>query len=480
MKISINQLKQLDKFRWEIPKSTIPNMKTNAIVYATYKMLQAISGDLSLTQTANVATLDGIVGPSLALPDIHQGYGFPIGGVAAFDLEKGIVSPGGVGFDINCGVRLLTTGLETEEVKPKLKEIIDKLFFAIPSGVGSKGQIRISMEELDEVLKKGVLWALEKGYAKEEDLEHIESKGCLKEADASKVSFHAKKRGMPQLGSLGSGNHFLEIQNVEQIFDKEIANRLGIKENQIVIMIHTGSRGLGHQVATDYISVMRAAMRKYNIRVPDIQLACAPINSKEGQDYIKAMSAAANYAWCNRQLITHWAREVFKEIFPEAQLKLVYDVAHNIAKFETHHFKGKEIKVLVHRKGATRAFPPGHPEIPSDYKEIGQPVLIPGDMGRASYILVGTSKAMEEVWGSTCHGSGRAMSRAAAKRQTTFEKASAWLKEHGIIVKCASETGITEEMPEAYKNVDEVVEVVAGAQIAKKIARMRPLGVVKG
>jgi len=474
-RVTLKQLEQIDEFRWRIPKGAIPKMNVECIVYASKKILDVIGEDLSLTQTANVATLPGIVDKSIAMPDIHQGYGFAIGGVAAFDWEKGIVSPGGVGFDINCGVRMLKTNKRIEDVKDKLEDMAYRLFRNIPSGLGSKGRTRITMEEIDQVLKDGAKWAVDSGYGKEQDLKFIESKGRLENADPSKVSEQAKKRGISQLGSLGSGNHFLEIQEIVETFD---GNKppFGFKVGDIVFLIHTGSRGLGHQVATDYIRIMKHALEKYNIYVPDLELCSAPISSKEAQDYLSAMAAAANFAWANRQMILHWCRESVKEYIPDMQLEMIYDVAHNIAKIEK--YKGK--KVLVHRKGATRAFGPGHPEIPEEYKEIGQPVIIPGSMGTYSYLLLGTKHAEEETFGSCCHGAGRSMSRGQAKRQYSIKQAFADLEKKGIIIKAASKIGVVEEVPEAYKDVDEVVDTVVGVGLAKKVIKTKPLAVIKG
>ncbi|MFH0912426.1 MAG: RtcB family protein [Patescibacteria group bacterium] len=479
--ISLDQLQQIDAYRWRIPKGTVSGMRTDGIVFSSREILAAIKDDLSLEQTANIATLPGIVGPALAMPDIHQGYGFPIGGVAAFDMKTGVISPGGVGFDINCGVRLLTTNLTAEIIKPRLTELISHLFDAIPSGLGSKGQLKLSPTELEELLTKGARWAVEQGYGEVTDLDYLESNGEIKFADPNKVSTKAKQRGLAQLGSLGSGNHFLEIQEVEKIFDPAVAEIFGLKPQQIVVMIHTGSRGLGHQVCTDYVNVMRQAMKKYDISVPDWELSCAPVNSPEGQDYLKAMSAAANFAWGNRQMILHWTRQTFKEFFgPNTQIEVVYDVAHNIAKVETHQWEGKLIEVIVHRKGATRAFGPNHPELAIKYQPTGQPVLIPGSMGTASYVLAGTQQAMEQTFGSVCHGAGRVLSRHQATKLYPYKEAVAKLQAGGLIFKTASPGGLLEEMPAAYKDIDHVIEVVVNAGIAKKIAKLKPLAVIKG
>jgi len=477
-------LEKIDEYRWRIPKSYKPGMRVDGIIYASSKMIDSILQDMAPEQVANVATLPGIKKYSLAMPDIHWGYGFAIGGVAAMDEEEGVISPGGVGYDINCGVRILRTDLKYDEVLKYLDKLLDALFYNVPSGVGSEGKIRVSERELREVMVKGARWAVEKGFGWNEDLERTEERGEMKGANPDKVSRRAIERGLPQLGSLGSGNHFLELQKVEKIFDKQIAEKMGLFEGGVCVMVHCGSRGLGHQVADDYIKVMMKAMEKYKISLPDKQLACAPFKSPEGQDYFSAMICAANYAWCNRQMIAHWVREAFEKVFgkkaEEIGMKLIYDVAHNIAKREIHKIDDKEIPVIVHRKGATRAFPPNHKDVPSCYKDIGQPVLIPGSMGTGSYILVGTQKAMEETFGSTCHGAGRVLSRSAAIKKAKGRDIEAELKKIGVKLKAASKETVWEEIPEAYKNLDMVVEVVSGAGISKKVARLIPFGVVKG
>ncbi len=479
-------LKKKDAFRWEIPESYKPEMNVPGIIFASSHMIEQIKKDNAPEQVANVATLPGIVKASMAMPDIHWGYGFPIGGVAAFDSEEGIISPGGVGYDINCGVRLLRTDLRYEDVKQKLRELIDTIFLNVPSGVGEKGKLRLSMQQLNEVLDRGVKWAVENGYGWNEDMERIEEGGSIKFANHEKVSDKAKKRGAPQLGTLGAGNHFLEVQKVDKIYIPEIAKRFGIvEEGQVMVMIHTGSRGLGHQVATDYIRVMEQASRKYGINLVDRQLACAPVKSKEAEEYFAAMSAAANFGFTNRQLIMHWVRESFGKVFREDPenlgMHLIYGVAHNIAKLEEHTVDGKRMKVYVHRKGATRAFAAGREELSQMYRDVGQPVLIPGDMGTASYVLVGTQKAMEETFGSTCHGAGRVMSRHQALRRFKGDevKRELWNKK-GIYVRSASNRVAAEEAPDAYKNVDDVVKAVEGAGISRIVARLVPLGVVKG
>ncbi len=479
-------LKKIDNFRWEIPKDYKKGMNVPGLIFASAAMIEQIKHDNAPEQVANVATLPGIVKASMAMPDIHWGYGFSIGGVAAFNEEEGVISPGGVGYDINCGVRLLRTDLSEEDVRPHLKELIDTIFVNVPSGVGEKGKLRLTVQELNEVLDRGVKWAIENGFGWNEDLERIEEGGSMGTADHGKVSDKAKKRGAPQLGTLGAGNHFLEVQVVDKIFLPDVAKKFGIeREGQVMVMIHTGSRGLGHQVATEYIRLMEQASRKYGINLVDKQLACAPVKSKEAEDYFEAMSAAANFGFTNRQLIMHWIRESFGKVFHEAPeelgMHLVYGVAHNIAKREEHVVDGKRMKVYVHRKGATRAFAAGREELSSLYRDVGQPVLIPGDMGTASYVLVGTQKAMEETFGSTCHGAGRVMSRHAALRKFRGEeiKRNLWEKKH-IYVRSASNKVAAEEAPDAYKNVDDVVRAVEGAGISRIVARMRPLGVVKG
>jgi len=477
-------LHQLDDYRWEIPKSYLTGMRVPGLIYASSKLLEKIKEDQAPEQVANVAFLPGIVGRSLAMPDIHWGYGFAIGGVAATSLEEGVISPGGVGFDINCGVRLVRTNLTLPEVKPKIELLVNELFRAIPSGVGSKGRIKVSYNEMKEVLKKGSRWAIENGFGQEEDASFTEEEGCMKDANPDLVSEHALERGKPQLGTLGSGNHFLEIQVIDEIYDTEIAKKLGLEKDQITLMIHSGSRGLGHQVCTDYLVTMQKAVNKYGIQLPDRQLACAPIDSPEGKNYYAAMCCAANYAWANRQCIMHWTREVFAKVFQstpqQLDLKLIYDVAHNIAKIEEFNWEGRKVKLCVHRKGATRAFSPFHLDIPKEYKEIGQPVLIPGDMGRFSYCLVGTNRAMEETFGSTCHGAGRIKSRTSAKKEVGGRDIQKELRDKGIIVKAESRGTLVEEMSEAYKDVSEVVEVMHQSGISKKVVRMRPLGVIKG
>lgn len=478
-------LEKIDEYRWRIPMSYKPGMRVPGLIFSDKDMLQHILLEQTLEQVANVAHLPGIVGNSLAMPDIHWGYGFPIGGVAAMGIKDGVISPGGVGFDINCGVRIMRTNLTQKDVSPRIKEFVDALFSNVPSGLGSKGKIRLRPGEINKVLIKGSRWAIDNGYGLPQDLESTEEGGEMADADPSRVSKRAKERGIPQLGTLGSGNHFLEVAIVDHIFEPDIANAMGISQiGQVMLLVHCGSRGLGHQIAGDYIKVMIGAMKKYGINVPDRQLSCSPIDSPEGRDYLSAMKCAANYAWANRQCITHWVREAFCRVMDiqpaDAGLELIYDVTHNIAKIEEHTVNGKKQKLCVHRKGATRAFPPGHPDIPEKYSRIGQPVLIPGDMGRFSYVLVGTKQAMVETFGSTCHGAGRMQSRAAAKRHLRGRDVLESLAARGITIRTGSLSGLAEEAPEAYKDVTSVVNVAHNAGISKIVARTKPIGVIKG
>jgi tRNA-splicing ligase RtcB len=478
-------LKKLDDYRWEIPASYKAGMRVPGLLYATENMLNKIWEEQAAQQVANVAFLPGIVGYSMAMPDVHWGYGFPIGGVAATRVKDGVVSPGGVGFDINCGVRLLRTNLTVSEVKPKIDKLVNALFANVPSGLGSEGKIRVSEKELNEVMTKGSRWAVEKGYGNAEDIEVTEENGRLKNANPEKVSGRAKKRGIPQLGTLGSGNHFLEIGVVDEIYEPATAKAMGINSvGQIVVWIHTGSRGFGHEICSDYLKILQNATNRYTIDLPDRQLVCAPVTSPEGEDYLAAMACAANYAWANRQVITHWTRESFMHVLDksprELGLEQIYDVCHNIAKIEEHHFNGKKETLCVHRKGATRAFPAGHPDIPPVYRNIGQPVLIPGDMGRYSFIAVGTEQAMQETFGSTCHGAGRVQSRGAAKRSQRGQDVIHSLASRGITVRADNISSLAEEASEAYKDVAEVVNVAHNAGISRKVARTVPLGVIKG
>jgi tRNA-splicing ligase RtcB len=478
-------LNRIDDYCWEIPTSYKQGMRVPGRIYASEAMLEHIWQEQVFQQVANVAFLPGVVPYSMAMPDVHWGYGFPIGGVAATRVSDGVVSPGGVGFDINCGVRLLRTNLTAEEVSSRIEELTTELYNNVPSGLGSKGRLRVNEKELDEVMVRGSVWAAEHGYGDAEDVEVTEESGCIRGADPGKVSARAKQRGIPQLGTLGSGNHFLEVERVSEIFDREAARAMGINEvGQVLVLIHCGSRGLGHQVCTDYVALLGRVVQKYGINVPDRQLACAPIQSAEGQSYLEAMACAANYAWTNRQCILHWVRESLVSVFGKSRqemgLEQVYDVAHNIAKIETHTVDGKRIGLCVHRKGATRAFPAGHPDIPETYRKVGQPVLIPGDMGRGSYIALGTEAAMRMTFGSTCHGAGRVQSRAAAKRSQRGADVVRALADKGITVRAGSMSGLAEEASEAYKDVDEVVDITHRAGISRKIVRAVPMGVVKG
>ena len=484
-------LNKIDDYRYEIPKSYRGKngnlkMKTSAVIFSDEKMIPSVISDDSPEQTANITTLPGIVGKGMAMPDIHWGYGFPIGGVAAVDRDEGAVSPGGIGFDINCGIRLVRTNLYYDDIKKDtIKNLVDTMFKNVPSGLGSKSRTKFSKNELLDILEKGAKAAVDKGYGWEKDPDSLEENGCLDFADPSKVSDRAIKRGIPQVGSLGAGNHFLEIQKVAEIFDSDTAKSFGVeREGQIMVMIHTGSRGFGHQVCSDHLRVLERAVKKYNISLPDRQLACAPINSDEGQDYLKAMACAANFAWANRQLIVHWVRESFENIFDDSSenmdMDIVYDVCHNIGKFEQHLVNGSKKEVFIHRKGATRSFGPGRKEVPSEYRDIGQPVLIPGDMGTESYLLSGTKKAEEISFGSTCHGAGRVMSRKKATKKWRGENIVSELKNRGIYVHPASFKVAAEEASGAYKDIRRVVEIAHKAGISKKVARLVPLGVVKG
>jgi tRNA-splicing ligase RtcB len=477
------KIEKIDDCRWRIPREGA--MRTEGLVFASEKMIHALQQEQALEQVRNVATLPGIVGPSLAMPDIHWGYGFPIGGVAAFAAEDGVISPGGVGYDINCGVRLLRSSLLAKEVAPHLRDLAETLFRNVPSGVGShRKDFKLTISEERKVLEQGARWAVAQGFGNGSDLDHIEDGGTIPGADPELVSDRALERGRTQLGTLGSGNHFLEIQRVDQILDPVAAEALGLFFDQVTVSIHTGSRGLGYQVCADSLRTMLHASRKYGIDLPDKQLCCAPLSSPEGQDYLGAMAAAANFAFANRQLITAWVRESFEQVLgrspADLRLGVIYDVCHNIAKWETHRVEGRERRLCVHRKGATRAFPPGHPQTPAAYRQVGQPVLIPGDMGRYSFVLVGTAGAFAETFGSTCHGAGRLLSRHAAKKLARGHNVEAELAARGILVRAAGRATVAEEIPEAYKDVAEVVDIVARAGIGRIVARLRPLAVVKG
>jgi len=470
---------------WEIPQSYKRGMRVNARVYADAELLQKMKQDKTMEQAANVSFLPGVQKYGITLPDGHEGYGFPIGGVAATSYEDGVVSPGGVGFDINCGVRLLTTNLEEKDVRPKLADLLQTLYNRIPSGLGSKGEVHLTADELNAAVVEGVGWAIKHGYGWAEDSEFIEENGKMEGADPSKVSERAKSRGRPQLGSLGSGNHFLEVDVVEDIVDQNTAKTFGISnKGQVVVLVHTGSRGYGHQVCTDYLLVMERASHRYGINLPDRELAAVPNKSREAEDYMSAMATAVNYAFLNRQMISHWTRESFGAIFKTDPAKLglnvTYDVAHNIAKIEEHVIDGKNTKVVVHRKGATRAFPPGNAMIPSKYSTVGQPVLIPGSMGTSSWVLRGNEKAMELSFGSTAHGAGRFLSRAEALRRHRGSEVKRGLESKGIMLVAADIGVVAEEAPDAYKSVDAVVDVSDRLGLATKVAKLRPIGVVKG
>ncbi len=472
---------KISDWLWEIPKDFRPDMKVPARVYLSSAMLEDAFQDRSIGQLVNVAALPGIAKYSIAMPDMHEGYGFPIGGVAAMRMEDGVISPGGVGYDINCGMKLLRSDYAEKDLKSHLEKLAAAIQKEVPSGLGRGRQLKLDMASVDKVLEDGAQRLVEQGYGEKEDLENCESGGKLPNADASLVSNHAKNRGRDQVGTLGSGNHFLEIQRVDEIFDRGTAETFGLFKDQVVVMIHTGSRGLGHQIATDYIKVMMRAMPKYGINLPDRELAACPINSPEGQNYLSAMGCGANYAWANRQMIAHFVRKAWTAVLGEksSSLKAVYDVAHNIAKTEKHSVEGKEMEVCLHRKGATRAFPPGHPEIPQGYQKSGQPVLVPGSMGTASYILAGAETGKEAFF-SANHGAGRTMSRKEAARRVSGPEVVKKLETKGIIVKCRSFRGIAEEAPLAYKDVDNVVEVVHNAGLSKKVAKLVPLAVIKG
>ncbi len=476
-------LTRVNDYTWDIPMSYKPGMRVPGRIFVSQKLLAGLEHE-TLEQTANVATLPGIQKYSMAMPDAHSGYGFPIGGVAAFDRNTGIISPGGVGYDINCGVRIIRTDLNVDDVRPGMKELIELLFREIPSGVGSKSKIRASDKELDDAFLHGAKWAVESGYGVKEDIEHCEENGFMKTADPSKVSEKARSRGKPQFGTLGSGNHFLEVQYVDEVYDEEVAKVFGLHKGQVTVMIHCGSRGAGHQICDDYLKILERATHKYGIVLPDRQLACAPAESTEGQNYFKAMAAGANYAWANRQVITHWVREAFSRFFgrdaDDLGMALIYDVAHNVAKLEEHTINGEKKMVYVHRKGATRAFPPGHTDVPQVYRKVGQPVLIPGSMGTPSFVLHGTEKAMELTFGSACHGAGRVSSRSAALRAFRGEDIQKELAARGISVRAVEPSVIAEEAPAVYKPSEDVVDVVHQLEIARKVVKLMPMGVAKG
>ncbi|MBR4504173.1 MAG: RtcB family protein [Candidatus Methanomethylophilaceae archaeon] len=478
------RLRKIDGNRWEIPKDESAGMRTNAVIFASEGMIEQVRSDNAPQQAANVACIPGIVGSSMAMPDIHWGYGFPIGGVAAVDAESGSISPGGIGFDINCGVRLIKTDLTIDDIGDKKNALVDELYRNVPSGLGSKGLTHVGYKELAEILTNGSEWAVENGYGWEKDLEVTEEGGRMADADSSLVSDKALRRGLPQLGSLGSGNHFLELDVVDRVFDGRTAKAFGLKEGTVTITVHCGSRGCGHQIATDYLQQMERYVKQNSVKLPDRQLACAPLDSKLGDEYYKAMCCGANYAWANRQMITHWARESFERILGDSAesmgMEVVYDVAHNIAKKERHDIDRHHEDVLVHRKGATRAFAPGRSEITMRYRDYGQPVIIPGDMSVGTYVLAGRKGAMEETFGSTCHGAGRLMSRKKAIGSLTVEGVRKEMDDAGIYLRHGSDEGVLEEAPEAYKDVDEVIEVVCSAGLTAKVCKLTPFGVIKG
>jgi tRNA-splicing ligase RtcB len=479
-----DDFKRIDKYIWELPKNFREDMRVPARLFGDAELFEDAFRDRTAEQLVNTATLPGVVKYAMAMPDFHEGYGFPIGGVAAMDVKSGVISPGGVGYDINCGVRLLGTHLEKDEVAPYLEALTSALYQSCPSGVGDNGRVRVSEQELDQLTIQGAKWALKRGLALEEDVLHTEEQGCLPGADPGKVSARAKERGRPQVGSLGAGNHFLEIDVVTDIYDEEVAKVFGLWEGQVVVQIHCGSRGYGHQVCDDYVKSLQAAVQKYGIHLPDRELVCAPIESSEGRAYYAAMACAVNYAFVNRQVLAMGVREAFEQVLAgkvkNFSLFQIYDVAHNIAKFEEHEVDGQRIRLCVHRKGATRAFGPGSEGLPSDYRDTGQPVLVPGSMGTASYVLVGTQKAMELTFGSTCHGAGRVMSRTQALKHVHGAELKRQLEQQGIVVRAGSTKGLAEEAPAAYKDVSRVVEAVHGAGIALKVARLEPLAVIKG
>jgi tRNA-splicing ligase RtcB len=482
--VNLQDIRRISDFEWEIPTSYRADMRVPVRLFATRRLLEAVMEDRSLEQAVNATTLPGLVGSVLVMPDMHQGYGFPIGGVAATRFPEGVISPGAIGYDINCGVRLLGSQIEYEAAEPYLSELASALNHYCPSGVGGKGSLRMSEAELNRVCQEGSRWALKAGYATEADVRRTEEGGRLEGADPDQISPRAKERGRPQLGTLGAGNHFIEVDLVEQIFDARAAQVMGLAEGILAVQIHCGSRGFGHQVCSDYVRDFQGAVRRYNIQLPDRELVCAPLDSPEGRAYLAAMRSAANYAFANRQLLAHNARQAFEQVLAGKvgnwHLHQVYDIAHNMGKVETHEIEGQIMQVCVHRKGATRAFGPGAPGLPEEYQKIGQPVLVPGSMGTASWVLVGTETSMERSLGSSCHGAGRVMSRSRAKKEVRGERLLKELEGEGIRVRAGSLPGLAEEAPQAYKDVDAVVQTVAGAGIAHKVARLRPVAVIKG
>ncbi len=482
--MNIENLVQISETEWEIPTYIRPDMRVPVRLFVTRELLEQIKDDKSLEQAINATTLPGVVGHVIVMPDMHQGYGFPIGGVAATEYPQGVISPGAIGYDINCGVRLLASSIEFESARSEMDTLATLLNKYCPSGVGKEGTLKVTVKELDHILSDGARWALKNGYASEADLARTEESGSVERADPARVSERAKERGREQVGSLGAGNHFIEVDVVDEIFNEEAANAMGIYPGCLTVQIHCGSRGLGHQVCTDYVQSFQSAVRKYDIDLPDRELVCAPIDSPEGQAYMHAMRAAANFAFANRQLLAHSARRAFEETFAARthnwHLHQVYDIAHNMGKIETHEIDGKPLKVCVHRKGATRAFGPGSPGLPPEYQKIGQPVIIPGSMGTASWVLVGTQDSMTRSFGSSCHGAGRVMSRSEAKREVRGTELRQELEKRGIRIRAGSMPGLAEEAPSAYKDVDMVVETVSKAGIAKKVARLKPVAVIKG
>lgn len=482
--LSLKDLKRLGPYVWEVPQSYRPDMRVPARIYASRELLEKALTDKSMEQLVNAATLPGIVGHAIVMPDVHQGYGFPVGGVAATRLPDGVISPGAIGYDINCGVRLLASNLDLAEIEPYLEDLASAIYHTCPSGVGQGGRFKLNQRDLDDVLTNGARWCLGRGLAEPADLVHTEGEGCLAGADASQVSKEAKDRGRDQLGTLGAGNHFIEVDQVTETFDAEAADAFGLRPGQVVVLIHCGSRGLGHQVCTDYVRDFQKVLGKYGITLPDRELVCAPLDSPEGQAYLAAMRAAANFAFANRQTLAALLRESFEQVLGRSGLpfglRQVYDVAHNIGKLEQHSIGGRSMSVCVHRKGATRAFGPGHSEIPADYRAVGQPVLVPGSMGTASYVLAGTAGAMSDTFGSTCHGAGRNMSRTKARASVHGDQLKSELRRQGIRVRAGSLRGLSEEAPMAYKDIDSVIDAVQGAGIARAVARLEPVAVIKG
>jgi len=482
--VNLQDLIRISDFEWEIPKSFRQDMRVPVRIFATSKLLEKVMQDRSLEQAVNAATLPGLVGQVVVMPDMHQGYGFPIGGVAATRYPEGVISPGGIGYDINCGVRLMASQIEYEAVKHLIDDLALSLDYHCPSGVGGKGAVRLSDIELERVCRQGSHWAQAQGYATETDVRRTEETGRLDGADPSKVSKRAKERGRPQLGSLGAGNHFIEVDFVEKIYNPGAAQVMGLVEGNLAVQIHCGSRGFGHQICSDYVKEFQGAVHRYNIQLPDRELVCAPLDSPEGSNYLAAMRCAANYAFANRQILAHKARQAFEQVLAgdskDWHLSQVYDIAHNMGKIEKHIIDGKEMKVCVHRKGATRAFGPGAPGLPAEYRSIGQPVMVPGSMGTASWVLVGTEESMLRSFGSSCHGAGRVMSRSKAKKTVRGDKLRQELEAEGISIRAGSMAGLAEEAPQAYKDVDAVVDTVVGAHIARKVARLLPVAVIKG